>query len=98
MSVPFSNFIIVADVRSRGAAALESAVSRMGTTCRINPLVTLLHTDRTAGSIRNDLIQLLGTSDNLLVIDANHGKLAWFNLGPEIDAKLRALWKTPKEP
>ena len=55
----------------------------MGDGYRLNPLAWLLHTDRTAGAIRNELVQHLGQTDTLFIADATRGKTAWFNLGPE---------------
>lgn len=91
--VTSANFVIVADLRSRGSAPFEAAISKMGESYRLNPLVWLLHTDRTAGTIRNELVQHMGQSDTLFIVDANRGKTAWSNLGPEPDAKIRRVWK-----
>lgn len=88
-----ANFVIVADIRSRASAPFEAAISRMGDHYRLNPVVWLLHTDRAAGNIRNELIQHLGQNDTLFIVDASRGKTAWFNLGPEPDAKIRRVWK-----
>jgi len=88
-----ANFVIIADLRSRGSAPFEGAIAKLGDAYRLNPLVWLLHSDRTAGAIRNELVQHMGQSDNLLIIDATRGKTAWFNLGPEADSKIRRVWK-----
>lgn len=88
-----ANFVIVADIRSRASGPFEAAISKMGDHYRLNPLVWLIHTDRTAGAIRNELVQHLGQNDTLFIIDATRGKTAWFNLGPEPDAKIRRVWK-----
>ena len=88
-----ANFMIVADIRSRASAPFEAAISKMGDNYRLNPLVWLLHTDRTSGAIRNELVQHLGQNDTLFIVDATRGKTAWFNLGPEPDAKIRRVWK-----
>lgn len=88
-----ANFVIVADLRSRGSGPFEAAISKMGDSYRLNPLVWILNTDRTAGAIRNELVQHMGASDTLFIVDANRGKTAWSNLGPEPDAKIRRVWK-----
>lgn len=88
-----ANFVVVADLRSRGSAPFEGAIAKLGDAYRLNPLVWLLHSDRTAGAIRNELVQHMGQSDNLVIIDATRGKTAWFNLGPEADSKIRRVWK-----
>jgi hypothetical protein len=88
-----ANFVVVADLRSRGSGPFEAAISRLGEVYRLNPLVWLLHTDRSAGTIRNELIQHMGQNDHLVIVDATRGKAAWFNLGPEGDSKIRRVWK-----
>jgi hypothetical protein len=88
-----ANFVVIADLRSRGSGPFEGAISRLGEAYRLNPLVWLLHTDRTAGTIRNELIQHIGQNDHLVIVDATRGKAAWFNLGPEGDSKIRRVWK-----
>lgn len=88
-----ANFVVIADLRSRGSGPFEAAISRLGDVYRLNPLVWLLHTDRTAGTIRNELIQHMGQNDHLVIVDATRGKTAWFNLGPEGDSKIRKVWK-----
>lgn len=88
-----ANFVVIADLRSRGSGPFEAAISRLGEVFRLNPLVWLLHTDRTAGTIRNELIQHMGNNDHLVIVDATRGKTAWFNLGPEGDSKIRKVWK-----
>lgn len=92
-----ANFVVVADLRSRGSAPFEAAIARLGEAYRLNPLVWLLHTDRSAGTIRNELIQHMGLSDHLVIVDATRGRTAWFNLGPEADAKIRKVWKRPAD-
>jgi hypothetical protein len=88
-----ANFVVIADLRSRGSAPFEGALMKLGETYRLNSLVWLLHTDRSAGTIRNELIQHIGQSDNLVIVDATRGRTAWFNLGPEVDSRIRKVWK-----
>lgn len=86
------NFLIVAEIRSRASTPFEAALHKLGTNYRLNALVWVLHTDRTAGEIRNELTQHLGRTDSLFIADASRNKTAWFNLGPEADAKIRQVW------
>ena len=43
-------------------------------------------------AIRNVLVQQLGKLDVLFVVDATRDKAAWFNFGPEADARIRRNW------
>jgi len=88
-----ANFVIIADIRSRSSVPFEAALARQGEGYRLNPLVWLLHSDRSAGTLRNELVPHLGQSDTLLIVDATRSRTAWFNLGPEPDAKIRKVWK-----
>jgi hypothetical protein len=90
-----ANFVVIADLRSRGSGPFEAAIAKLGEVYRLNSLVWLLHTDRVAGTIRNELVQHLGHSDQLVIVDTKRGRTAWFNLGPEADAKIRKVWKRP---
>jgi hypothetical protein len=90
-----SNFIIIADIRARTSAPFEAALNRLGTNFRLNPLVWLLHSEYSAGAIRNELVTHLGNTDSVFIADAGRGKMAWFNLGPEADARIRKVWQKP---
>ena len=87
----FANFVVIADLRS-GASGFESALAKLGDSYRLSSQAWLLHTDRTVGTVRNALVQQLGSIDSLFIVDSSRGgKTAWFNLGPEADAKIRRV-------
>lgn len=87
-----AHVLVMADMRSRSISGLEEEIYRLGVTVPLLPQVWLLSTDLSANTVRNILIQQLGKVDVLLVVDATRDKAAWFNFGPEIDAKIRRLW------
>ena len=93
-----SRFIIVADMKSGSIGGLEEEIAKLGNTCSVLPQVWLLSTELTISAIRNALIQKLGKVDMLLVIDAARDKAAWFNFGPEMDARIRRLWTKQPDP
>lgn len=88
-----SNFVLIFDVKSRGHGKLEEDIMNMGRAVKILPGIWLLHGPYTAGSIRNQLLHHFGTLDSFFIIDASHDKLAWFNLGPEVDSQIRQVWR-----
>jgi hypothetical protein len=90
-----SNFIIIADIRGRASVPFEAALNRLGINFRLNPLTWLLHSEYSAGAIRNELVQHLGNTDSVFIADAGRGKMAWFNLGPEADSRIRKVWQKP---
>ncbi len=42
--------------------------------------------------MRHSLVQKLGKIDTLFIVDAAHEKAAWFNFGPENNARVRRMW------
>jgi hypothetical protein len=94
IDAPSANFVIVADLKARGSGQFESTLAKLGDWHRVSSQVWLLHSDCTAGTIRNELVPHLGSTDTLFIADASRGgKTAWFNMGPEADAKIRKVWR-----
>ena len=88
-----AHFAVVVDLKSRGSANLEQAISSFGPFYRLLPNVWIVSTDQSVNAVRNRLIQELGKSDSLFVVDASRGKAAWFNFGPEADVRIRRVWQ-----
>lgn len=88
-----AHFIIAADLKSGSIARLEEAIAKLGQCCPIMPQVWLLSSDQPISIIRNMLTQQVGKLDLLFVIDATNDKAAWFNFGPEADARIRKFWR-----
>ncbi|MGH6888666.1 MAG: DUF4339 domain-containing protein [Rhizomicrobium sp.] len=89
-----ARFMIVADLKSGSIAKLEEAIARLGQSCTIMPQAWLLSSDQPISIIRNLLVQQIGKLDLLFVIDATNDRAAWFNFGPEADARIRKFWRT----
>jgi hypothetical protein len=87
-----SHIIVIADMKSRSIDGLEEEILKLGTACPVLPQVWILSTEASVNAVRNLLIQQLGKLDVLLVIDASRDKAAWFNFGPEMDARIRRMW------
>ena len=88
-----SNFLIVFDLKSRGHNKLEEHIMALGRAVRVLPGFWMLHAAMTSGAIRNQLMKHFGAIDTLIIVDATRDKLAWFNLGPEIDSQIRQVWR-----
>jgi hypothetical protein len=89
-----SHFVIMADMKSGSIAKLEEEIATLGPVCAILPQVWLLKTEGSVNMVRNILVQQLGKLDVLFVADATHDKAAWFNFGPEVDARIRRIWRS----
>ena len=88
-----STFIVLYETKGLHAAEFERTVSAIGPAMRVLPSAWIVRTANTAAGLRNSLAPLVGARDALLVIDAARDKGAWSNFGPEIDSKLRQVWK-----
>jgi hypothetical protein len=89
-----SHFIIAAELKSGSIARLEEAIATLGHSYAVLPQTWLLSSSETVNMIRNTLTPHLGKLDMLFVVDAGNDKAAWFNFGPEADARIRRLWRT----
>jgi hypothetical protein len=88
-----SRFVIIAEMKSRSIAGLEQEIQRCGQAIQLMPQAWLLASEMTINALRNTLIQRLGRIDMLFIADATHNKAAWFNYGPENDARIRRVWQ-----
>jgi hypothetical protein len=88
-----AHFAIIAEIKAQGTGNLESAITSLGSCYRLTNNVWILSTEHTVSGVRNRLIQELGKTDSLFVIDASRGKAAWFNFGPEADVRIRRVWQ-----
>jgi hypothetical protein len=87
-----ARFLIVSDMKSRSVTGLEQEIYNLGPAYPILPQMWLLISDNSLSAIRNLLVQKLGKLDALFIVDTTHDKAAWFNFGPEPDARIRKLW------
>ena len=92
-----SHFVIVSDMKSNSITQLEEELGKLGPTCTVLPQVWFVSTRASISAVRSLLVQQLGKLDSLLVIDATRDKAAWFNFGPEMDARLRRFWSRRSE-
>jgi hypothetical protein len=88
-----AHFAVVVDLKSRGGGNLEQVIASFGPSYRLLPNVWIVSTDQTVNAVRNRLVQELGKSDSLFVVDASRGKAAWFNFGPDADVRIRRVWQ-----
>ncbi|HEX3484665.1 MAG TPA: DUF4339 domain-containing protein [Micropepsaceae bacterium] len=90
--VPRAHFTIVVDLKSRGVN-FEHALASLGTFYQLVSNVWILASDQSVGAVRNRLVQELGKSDSLFVVDSSRNRAAWFNFGPDADAHIRQVWQ-----
>ena len=83
----WSHLLIVADMKSGSIAKLEEEIATFGQSLAILPQAWLLASEASVNTVRNQLVKQLGKLDVLFVADASNDKAAWFNFGPESDAR-----------
>jgi hypothetical protein len=92
------HYVIIADMKSRSIAGLEEEIFSLGQAHRFMPQAWILVSEAAINTIRHALVQKLGKIDTLFIVDAVHDKAAWFNFGPEVDARVRRMWQRAPEP
>lgn len=90
-----ANIVIVTDIRSAAAQDFEARLAALGRAARLFGSVFILRTPHSAAQLRHSLSQILQNGDRFFLVDATRERLAWFNLGPEIDAHVRQVWGRP---
>ena len=86
------HFVIVADMKARSITSLEEEIFALGVAQRFGEQAWVLSSEASINVIRNALVQKLGKTDTLFIVDAAHDKAAWFNFGPETDTRIRMIW------
>lgn len=90
-----ANVFVFAEIRSGAWMAFMAALEAMGAMAELAPGLWLVRTRFSAGIVRNTLSQTLERGDKFAVIDATRDRLAWYNLGPEVDVRLGQVWNAP---
>jgi hypothetical protein len=88
-----SKFVVFIELKGGHSAELEAAIATLGPVHRVTPNLWLLSGSHTVGGLRNYIGQYLGPMDWMLVIDASQGRAGGFNMGPEMDAHIRRVWR-----
>ncbi len=90
-----SNFLIITDIKSRHGATLEQSIMSLGAALKIANNTWAVNCSGTAPGLLNQLSKVLSKQDSLFIADATRDRTAWFNFGPETDAKIRRVWRRP---
>lgn len=85
-------FLIMAEIRSEGAMAFLRALQGFGQAQRIGDTVWFLRSQTHVDELRNTLSQHLDRQDRLFILNCFESETAWFNLGADLDKRIRKLW------
>jgi hypothetical protein len=86
-----ARFIVTCNLQSGSRAQFDRGLHAAGSIMPLGDKVWLLCGVGTAGSVRNALLQYVGPRDTLTVIQFEPKRTATHNVGPELDARLRAM-------
>jgi hypothetical protein len=88
-----SVFLIMAEINSEGSMAFLQSIQNFGVAQRISDTVWLLRSAASVEQLRNTLSQTLNRQDRLFILDSTSNKPAWFNIGADLDHRIRDLWQ-----
>ena len=85
-------FIVMAEIRSGHGMQFLQALQHEGVAQRIGDSVWLLRSGTRVEQLRNRLSQTLTRDDRLFLLDSFKNETAWFNIGSNMDVRIRELW------
>jgi len=85
-------FIVMAEIRSGNGMQFLQALQNEGIAQRIGDSVWLLRSGTRVEQLRNRLSQALTRDDRLFMLDSFKNETAWFNIGSNMDVRIRELW------
>ncbi len=83
---------IMAEIRSGDTMAFLQTLQTFGRVERIGETLWALRSLSTAEQLRNALSSTLGRQDRMFIVDSSNNRTAWFNIGADLDKRIRNLW------
>ncbi len=84
--------VIMAEIRSESLVTFLQRLQTFGRAERVGDTVWILKTAHNVEALRNALSQTLTRQDRLFIVDSANNKTAWFNIGADLDSRIRGLW------
>lgn len=85
-------FLVMAEIKSSGEMDFLKTLQGFGQAERVGDTVWLIRSTHSVEKIRNTLSQTLNQQDRLFILNSKAGKTAWFNIGTDLDHRIRELW------
>ena len=92
-----SVFLVMAEINSEGTMGFLRTLQNFGQAQRISDTVWLLRSRASVEQLRNALSQSLNRQDRLFLLDSRANKPAWFNIGADLDNRIRDLWEDDED-
>ena len=90
-----SVFLVMAEIRSGQAMRFLQILQSLGKAQRIGDSVWLLQAANDVDGLRRALSQDLTKQDRLFIVDSFKNQTAWFNIGADMDQRIREFWDIP---
>jgi len=87
-----ANLFVHAAIFSSASSSFICTLESLGRIAELAPGFWLVRTRHTSGVVRNTLSQTLERGDRFIVVDSTRDRFAWFNLGPEVDVRIKGVW------
>lgn len=84
--------LVMAEIRSAQGMPFLQTLQTHGPAQRIGDTVWLLRSAISADALRTSLSRTLSKQDRLFILDSFHNKTAWYNIGADMDQRIRELW------
>lgn len=91
-----SRMLIFADLKI-GTQQFYSVLSSLGEHVSVGPGVWALRSVESIAVVRNRLAAETLPQDRLLIADISCDRFAGVNLGPEVESRLRQVWRATRE-
>jgi len=90
---PSGVFLVMAEINSEGTMGFLQTLQKFGQAERLGKTIWLLRSPASVEQLRNALSQTLNGQDRLFIMDSSESKPAWFNIGADLDHRIRDLWQ-----
>lgn len=87
-----SVFLVMAEIRSEQAMPFLAKLQTYGAAQRIGDTVWVIKGVATAETLRDGLGSILTKQDRLFVLDCFNNQTSWFNIGADMDSRIRQIW------
>lgn len=85
-------FLVMAEISSENGMRFLQALQSFGPAQRIGDTVWLLRTAADIDNLRNALANTLTRQDRVFIMDSFNNRTAWFNIGADMDSRIKELW------
>lgn len=85
-------FLVMAEISSENGMRFLQALQSFGPAQRIGDTVWLLRASADIDNLRNALANTLTRQDRVFIMDSFNNRTAWFNIGADMDSRIKELW------